>query len=74
MIDASTSTAATTFTTGPWFGRERFWKIQIGSVVTPGGAVKQGDDDLVERQAEGQERAGDQRAAHQRERSPGGTW
>ena len=39
MIDASTSTAATTLTTGAWFGRERFWKIQIGRVVTPGGAV-----------------------------------
>src|SRR5438876_17211 len=39
MIDRTTRQVATTLTTGPWFGRNSCSKIQIGSVVTPGGAV-----------------------------------
>ena len=34
--DSTISAAATTLTTGAWFGRNRLPKIQIGSVCTPG--------------------------------------
>ena len=40
MIATIVSTAATTLTTGAWFGRNRLAKIQIGSVCTAGPAVK----------------------------------
>jgi len=48
MIATSVSAAATTLITGAWLGRNRFPKIQIGSVCTVGPAVNVVDDDLVE--------------------------
>jgi DNA-binding transcriptional MerR regulator len=40
MIATTVSAAATTLITGAWLGRNRFPKIQIGSVCTAGPAVK----------------------------------
>src|SRR6185436_10035449 len=39
MIATSVNAAATTLMTGAWLGRNRFPKIQIGSVCTAGPAV-----------------------------------
>ena len=43
-----------TLTSGTWLARRKLWKIQIGSVLTPP-ASEDRDDDLVERQREGQQ-------------------
>ncbi len=39
MIEIRITRTATTLTTGSWFGREKFWKIQSGSVCSPVPAV-----------------------------------
>ena len=61
MIEITITISATTLTTGSWLGRKRLLKIQIGSVCSPAPIVNVRDDDLVEREREGEQRAGDQR-------------
>jgi hypothetical protein len=34
IVESRIRNTATTFTTGSWFGRERFWRIQIGRVMS----------------------------------------
>ena len=56
-----------TLTSGTWLASRKLWKIQIGSVLTPPGQEDR-DDDLVERQRERQQAAGDQGRPKGRER------
>ena len=60
MIDKRITKTATTLTIGNWFGRERFARIQIGSVSCPTDRERR-HDHLVERKREREQRAGDDR-------------
>ena len=63
MSDSTITKTATTLTTGCPIGRKRFAKIQIGSVCCVA-AGEDRHDDLVERQREREQAAGQERAAH----------
>ena len=67
MIETTITKSATTFTIGSSAGRESVAKIQIGSVCCGAGREDR-DDDLVEREREGEQPAGEQRRPQLRER------
>ena len=66
MIETTITNSATTFTIGSSIGRKRLAKIQIGSVCCAP-EVKTVTIDLVEREREGEQPAGEQRRPHLRE-------
>ena len=64
---------ATTLTTGSSFGRWMAESTQIGTVCDAGAGGEVRDDDLVERQREREQAAGQQRGPHAGQRDRGGT-
>ena len=68
MIESRITNTATTLTIGSWFGREKFVEDPDRQRVVAGPDRERGDDDLVEGEREGEQRPGDERRAHVRQR------
>jgi hypothetical protein len=66
MIERTITSKPTTLTIGSWFGRVVGEDPDRQPLLGPGG--ERGDDDLVEGEGEGEQRAGHERSAHLRER------